>query len=69
MIENKTITIGGRCSHLGKSWLITDVKRSVFTGLVESVDLRYTVIVNPRKRYLDEAITKRNVSVSQLTGV
>jgi len=55
--------------HIGKAWLITDVKRSVFTGEIVSADLRLTVIVNPNKRYLDESITKRNVPANQMQDI
>jgi hypothetical protein len=59
-----SICIGGHVMHLGKCWLVTDIYRSVFTGLVEKLDLRLTIIVNPKKRFLDECITKRAVPIS-----
>lgn len=58
---------GGSCMYRGQKWLVTDIRRSVFTGEVMTVDLRLTVIVNPKKRFKDEAVCVRNVPVSSIS--
>jgi hypothetical protein len=58
-----TIRIGDTVLYGSNSWLVVDVHGYP----VKTLDLRRTVIVNPKKRYLDETESRRDVPVEWVT--
>jgi hypothetical protein len=56
------IVIGSFVQYQGKKWLVTDTHGYPVT----TVDLRHNVIVDPKRRFKDEAETKRNIPVSHI---
>lgn len=62
------LKIGTSVQYRGETWLITDTHWSP-QGVISSVDLRKTVVVDPERRHLDEAILKNRVPVHDLDAV
>ena len=55
--KGRVVKIGDFVRHAGHKWFVTNV-----TGYPPSTfELRRTIIVDPKRRYLDEAVTRRNV--------
>jgi len=59
----KTPEIGDLVRYAGKVWMVVDVHGYP----VRTLDLRHTVVIDPKHRYKDEAISKRGVPVSEVT--
>lgn len=53
----------------GEYWLWNNYKWLVLSSNRTAVDSYRTVVTNPKKRHLDEAVTKRNVPIDELEPV